>query len=253
MGVLNVTPDSFSGDGIYRQPDKVVSRALEMVAEGADILDVGGESTRPGYSNIPVGEEIDRVIPILEALRRVTDVPISIDTTKSEVARQALDAGASIINDVSGLADRRLARSVADAGATLVVTDALRRPPDVDVVADVVRNLGDRAYLAQSEGVSPEHLILDPGFGFGKGWRENFSIIRALPALRVLRKPILVGPSRKGMIGRVLAVPVGDRVEGTIALIAMCIAGGADIVRAHDVQAVTRAARMMDAIVRDGV
>lgn len=250
MGVLNVAPDSFSGDGFYRQPEKAVSHALEMVAEGADILDIGGESTRPGHVTVTEAEEIDRVIPVLEVLRRVTDAPISVDTTKSEVARRALDAGASMINDVSGLADMRIARSVSESGANLVITDALRRASGVDVVADVVRNLANRVGLAEREGIPAERLIVDPGFGFGKGWRENFQIMRGLPALRVLGKPILVGPSRKGMIGRVLAVSPGDRLEGTIALTGLCIAGGADIVRVHDVRAVARAARMMDAVVR---
>lgn len=250
MGVLNATPDSFSGDGIYRQPEQVVARALEMVAAGADILDVGGESTRPGFSTVSVRDEIDRVIPVLEVLRHATDVPISVDTTKPEVARHALEAGAVVINDVSGLADPRLARLVADAGASLVITDAIRRTASVNIVAEVVRNLAERVDRAQCEGIPSNRLIVDPGFGFGKGWRENFAIMRGLPALGVLGKPILVGPSRKGMIGRVLAVPPEDRVEGTIALVAVCVAGGADIVRAHDVLAAARAARMMDAIVR---
>lgn len=250
MGVLNATPDSFSGDGLYRQPDRVVARGLRMIAEGADILDIGGESSRPGHAVVPPAEEIDRVMPVLEALRRVTDVPISVDTTKTEVASMALNAGASMVNDVSGLADPGIARSVAAAGAGLVITDALRRVAGADVVADIVRNLAERVDAAQDAGVRPDHVIVDPGFGFGKGWSENFAIMRRMPALGVLRKPVLVGPSRKGMIGRVLAVPVEDRVEGTIALTSICIAGGVDIVRVHDVRAVTRAVRMMDVLVR---
>lgn len=253
MGVLNVTPDSFSGDGLYRQPDSAVERALRMIADGADILDIGGESTRPGHAMVSEAEEIERVIPVLEALRPVTAVPISVDTTKPGVARRALDAGATIINDVSGLEDPEIARRVAASGAGLVITDALRRARGVDLVADVVRNLAERVDRAQDQGVPSDRLIVDPGFGFGKGWCENFAIMRRLPALRVLAKPILVGPSRKGMIGRVLAVPVEDRIEGTVALTGVCIAGGADIVRVHDVRVVARAARMMDAIVRDEV
>lgn len=250
MGVLNVTPDSFSGDGIFGQPDRVVERARQMVADGADILDVGGESTRPGYRPVSDAEEMARVLPVLELLRRTIDVPISIDTSKAEVARRALGLGADMINDVSGLTDVRLANLVAEAGVYLVIVDHVRRAGSPARVEHIVRNLALKVETAQRAGVRADRLVVDPGFGFGKNWRDNFEIMRHLPELKSIGKPVLVGPSRKGMIGRVLASPVTDRLEGTIALTSICIAGGADVVRVHDVRAVVRAARMMDAIVR---
>lgn len=249
MGTLNVTPDSFSGDGIYRQPERVLDRARQMVADGADILDVGGESTRPHAVPISETEEVERVLPVVEMLRAI-GVPISVDTSKAGVAQKSLAAGAVMINDVSGLADPRLARVVAESGAYLVVTDNVRRGDMRTLVPDIVNNLRDKVSEAQGEGVAPDRILVDPGFGFGKGWRENFAIMRGLTSLRALGKPVLVGPSRKGMIGKVLGLPPADRVEGTIALTVLCIAGGADVVRVHDVQALARAARVADAIIR---
>ena len=249
MGVLNVTPDSFSGDGIYMRPEEAAERAAAMVEAGAEVLDLGGESTRPGYSPVDLDEEIVRVIPALRAIVRRVEVPISVDTTRAAVAEQALAEGASIINDVSGLSDPRMLHVVAEARASLVIVHHGGRQHG-SLVPSVVAQLRHLVVEAEASGVDPRAIAVDPGLGIGKGWRENFEIMRDLEALAVLGKSILVGPSRKGMIGRVLGVDVHDRLEGSIALLSLCVAKGADIVRVHDVQEMVRAARVMDALVR---
>ncbi len=251
MAILNLTPDSFSGDGLAAAPDTALARALDAVAAGADLLDVGGESTRPGATPVTATEELARVVPLIRALAGRVDVPIAIDTSKAAVAAAALAAGATLINDVRGLrADPDLAAVAARAGVPVVVMHD-RVPDDRgDLLASIVGELARRLDRALAAGIAWEQLIIDPGFGFGKGPRENLELLRRLGEMRTLGRPILAGTSRKGTIGRVLGLPPDERVEGTAATVALAIAGGADIVRVHDVRAMVRVARMADAVVR---
>lgn len=251
MAILNLTPDSFSGDGWLGREDDAVAWAVAAEAVGADLLDVGGESTRPGHQPVAAAEEVARVVAVIQALARQVTIPISIDTSKAEVADAALTAGASIVNDVRGLtADPDLAAVVARSGAPVVVMHDV--PPDGrgDLISSVLRELSRRLDRALAAGISWEQLIIDPGFGFGKDWRQNLEMLRRLNELTVLGRPILSGTSRKSTIGRVLNVPVDDRLEGTAATVALSIVGGADIVRVHDVGPMVRVARMTDAVVR---
>ena len=250
MGVINLTPDSFSGDGVFNKPSGAAELAERMAVDGADILDVGGESTKPGYQPVPLQEELSRVVPALRQIVRRVPLPVSVDTSKAEVARQALAEGASIINDVSGLRDSRMAPFVAQAGASLILVHNGTARAGEDAIAVACADLKRQIMEAQEAGVAPSKLLIDPGLGMGKGWGSNFEIIRRLGELRDLEKPLLVGPSRKGMIGRVLGQEPAQRLEGTLALVSMCVALGADVVRVHDVKAMANAARMMDAIVR---
>ncbi len=265
MGIVNATPDSFSGDGLGDDVAAAVSRGLEQVAAGADILDVGGESTRPGAAPVSLREEMRRVLPVIAGLRRQTATPISVDTVKAEVADAALRAGANIVNDVWGLRrDRRLAEVAAARRAVLIivhnrparaVVDALGGVyPEVayaDLVSEVRTELLEAAGWAEAAGVPPDHIWLDPGIGFGKTPEQNLELLRRLPDLRT-GHPLLVGPSRKSFIGRVLHLPAGERDHGTAAAVALCSAGGADIVRVHNVQAMVHTVRVADAISRVG-
>jgi dihydropteroate synthase len=251
MAIVNATPDSFSGDGLAGDPAAAAATAARAVADGADLIDVGAESTRPGHTPLGADEEIARLLPVLRAVRAAVAVPISVDTSKAAVAAAALDAGASLVNDVRGLsADPDLAALVAARAVPAVVMHDL--PPDGqgDLVTAVVRELSRRLDRAVAAGIAWERLIVDPGFGFGKDWRQNLELLRRLGELRVLGRPILVGTSRKGTIGRVLGLPEQERVEGTAATVALAIANGADMVRVHDVRAQARVARMTDAVVR---
>jgi dihydropteroate synthase len=265
MGILNVTPDSFSGDGFLAdRPDPddgsdggdpvgaAVAAAVAMVADGADILDIGGESTRPGHASVSAEAELQRVVPVVTAVRAaLPDVPISVDTTKPAVAEAALAAGADLINDIWGVGpDDGLARLAATHEVPLVVMHNRAEPRYADLVADVVADLRAALERAVRLGVAPERLIVDPGFGFGKTPEQNLRIVRELGALRALGRPILLGTSRKSTLGRVLDLPVEDRLEANLAATAIGIAEGADIVRVHDVRANVRAARVSDAIVR---
>lgn len=251
MGIINVTPDSFSGDGLGSDIPAVVDQALRFQEEGADFLDVGAESTRPGHQPIEADEEIRRLIPALEAIASKVSLPISVDTYKSEVARQALDAGASIINDIWGLkADPALAQLAADAGAGIILMHNQDNREYQSVLEDVVASLASSASAAQAAGVPGANIILDPGIGFGKTPDHNLEVLRHLAQLKTLGFPLLVGTSRKSTIGLVLDLPVEDRLEGTAATVALSIANGADIVRVHDVREMTRVCRMTDAIVR---
>ncbi len=261
MGIVNATPDSFSGDGLLARAaddpatDPVaaaVDKARAMVREGADILDVGGESTRPGHEPVDAAEERRRVVPVVAALRAaLPEVPVSIDTTKAEVAEAALEAGADIVNDVWGVAaGPDLLALVADRGVPLVVMHNRAEPVYERLVPDVVADLRAALERAQAAGIAPERLIVDPGIGFGKTAEHNLELLRELAALRSLGRPILLGTSRKSTIGRVLGLPPEDRVEGTIATTVLGIAAGVDIIRVHDVRPNVLAARMADAIVR---
>ncbi len=262
MGILNLSPDSFSGDGITSF-EAAVTQAHNLVSQGADILDVGGESTRPGSPPVSIDEEIRRVIPVIERLAPEIPVPLSVDTYKSEVARRALEAGAAMINDQWGLKkDPRLAELAAEWGTPIILMSNQRDrggydsgiQRDVayydDLMTVVTSSLKNSVALALKLGVPEENIILDPGIGFGKSWRQELEIIRRLDELRALGRPILIGPSRKSFIGMVLDLPANERLEGTAAATAIGIAKGTDIVRVHDVQQMVRVCRVSDAIVR---
>lgn len=258
MGILNITSDSFSDGGLYLGLDRAVARAKEMVAEGADIIDIGGESTRPYADPVPLAEEIARVIPVLERLVAEVNVPISVDTYKSEVARQALKRKATIINDISGLkADPQMAEVVAEFGCPVVVMHIKGTPKNMqenpvydDVVGEVMAYLQGSIEMALQAGVQKEKVIVDPGIGFGKTASHSLEILHRLAEFKALGQPILTGTSRKSFIGKVLDLPPAERLEGTAATVALSIAGGADLVRVHDVKAMKRVARMTDAIIR---
>jgi dihydropteroate synthase len=251
MAILNATPDSFSGDGIAGSPEVAGDLAAAAVASGADVIDIGAESTRPGHQPVTANEELTRLLPVLEAVSTRVNVPISVDTSKAVVADTALRAGASMVNDVRGfIQDPELTAVVAAHGVPAVVMHDV--PPDGrgDLLSAIARELSRRLDRAVVAGIAWERLIIDPGFGFGKDWRQNLELLRRLGELRVLGRPILVGISRKGTIGRVLGLPEHDRIEGTAATVALAIAAGADIVRVHDVRAMTRVAQMTDAVIR---
>ncbi len=256
MGVVNLTPDSFSGDGVGSDPGTALRLASAFQEMGADIVDVGGMSTRPpsvypGAQPVSEAEETSRVVPVIEALASNLTVPVSVDTYRAAVARDALEAGAAMVNDVWGLArDSNMATVVAQAQVPVVLMHNQNHTRYDDLVPDVIRSLGGMADAAVEAGVDPGNIILDPGMGFGKTAEHNLEILRRLEEFAVLERPILVGMSRKSTIGLVLDLPVEERVEGTAATVALSIAGGADIVRVHDVKQMVRVARMSDAVVR---
>jgi dihydropteroate synthase len=256
MGIVNVTPDSFSGDGLLARGGDAVALAVDqartMVEEGADILDVGGESSRPGHAVVTEDEEIDRVVPAIRALRdAVNDIPISVDTTKASVAEAALDAGAAMINDVWGVGDDdSVVRVAAERRVPIVLMHNRAEASYTNLMAEVIADLERAIERAVAAGVDRDSVIVDPGFGFGKTPEHNLVLLRDLAAVRVLRRPILLGTSRKSTLGRVLDLPANERLEATIATTALGIAAGVDIVRVHDVRANVRAARMADAVLR---
>jgi dihydropteroate synthase len=252
MGIINLTPDSFSSDGLAGRPGEAVSRALEMEAQGADIIDLGGESTRPQASPVDAEEELGRVLPVLERLVGRLKVPISIDTYRATTARRCLEAGAHIINDVWGLKrDPGLVRVVAERGIPVVLVSNQRdSPAKGDIVAEVRADLERVMEMALKAGVLRENIILDPGIGFGKTVEQNLALVGRLQELKALGFPILLGTSRKSFIGAVLDLPPEERLEGTAATVAIGIARGADIVRVHDVGPMARLCRMSDAVVR---
>jgi dihydropteroate synthase len=255
IGVVNTTPDSFSGDGVGDDPERACNLGLRLIEAGADILDVGGESTRPGATPISEDEEIRRVLPAISALRGLVDVPLSVDTTKSGVARAALEAGASIVNDVSGLrADVGVADAAADYGAALILGHWARSEwatglsPRADVVAQVAGHLSEATGWAVQRGVERDHIWLDPGLGFGKQPETTLVLMRRLSEVAASGHPVVVGPSRKGFIGRVLATDPTRDWEGAAALVSLAIASGVHAVRVHDVSRLALVARMADAI-----
>lgn len=269
VGILNVTPDSFSGDGLLGAAGRgdagamgaeaatdavaaAVAQALRMAAEGADLLDIGGESTRPGHAIVDAAAEVARVVPVIRAVRAaLPDMPLSVDTAKAAVADAALDAGADLLNDVTGTAPDAEVHLVAAARRVpLVVMHGRRAAPFTDVVREVIADLRAALVRAETAGCDPASLIVDPGIGFGKTPEQNLALLRDLAALRALDRPVLLGTSRKSTIGRVLDLPPDERLEGTLATTALGIAAGVDLVRVHDVAANLRAARMSDAIVR---
>ena len=256
MGVINVTPDSFSNDGVGGDVDAAVRMAAQFQEDGADIIDVGGESTRPPgiYGNskpVSVDEELSRVLPMIKAIRSEIDLPVSIDTYKAAVAQAAIEAGASIINDIWAFQrDPEMRKVAADAVMPVVLMHNQVGTEYDDPVPDIVEGLRQRVDAAVHGGVRQENIIVDPGMGFGKTAEQNLEILRRLGEFGALGLPLLVGMSRKSTIGYVLGLPVEDRVEGTAATVALSIAGGADIVRVHDVKEMARVARMTDAVVR---
>jgi len=252
MGIINMSPDSFSGDGFGSDADEAVLQAERFIAEGADIIDIGGESTRPGSPPTAPDEEINRVIPIIKRLSAEIIAPISIDTGKSAVARRALAAGAGMINDVWGLKqDPTLAQVAAEAGVPIILTSNQRNEScRQDIMTEVIADLEKSIALAEKAGVVEQNIIIDPGIGFGKSLEQNLEIIRRLAELKSLNKPILLGTSRKSVIGLVLDLPPDQRLEGTAATVAIGIANGADIIRVHDVKEIARVCRMSDAIIR---
>jgi dihydropteroate synthase len=264
MGILNVTPDSFSDGGQFVTLDTALAQAEKMIAEGVDIIDVGGESTRPGGEPVSFQEEIDRVVPVIEALARRTEVPLSVDTTKSEVARAALDAGAAIVNDISALRfDFYVADAVARAGAGLVLMHSRgtpatmhRLPPVADIMHDVTHSLRASIKMAERRGVKRESIVIDPGIGFGKSQEQNLELIAKLDQLIAAFPdyPLLIGASRKSFIGRILADESGTpastegRLHGTMATITAAILHGAHIVRVHDIKAAIETIRVAESI-----
>lgn len=259
-GIVNVTPDSFSGDGLLAgSAGGAVQRAREqaraMVAEGADLLDIGGESTRPGHALVGVDEELARTIPVIRAIRAdLPGIPLSIDTTKPAVAEAAIEAGADLLNDVWGVGpDPGMASIAAEHGLPLIVMHNRAEARYDDLLAEVIADLSAAIERAVAAGCAVESLIVDPGFGFGKTPEHNLELLRRLAELHVLGRPIMLGTSRKSTLGRVLDLPVEERLEATLATTALAAAAGIDLVRVHDVQANVRAARLVDAVARAGM
>lgn len=256
MGILNVTPDSFSEKGTFFDKDAAIKRGLEMAEEGADIIDIGGESTRPGAEPVSLKEELKRVIPVIEKLAPKINIPISIDTCKAEVAKKALEAGAEIVNDISGLRfDPKMAETVASNEAAVVIMHIKGTPKDMQVspsykslIREVMDFLEESVKIAEEAGIPPDKVIIDPGIGFGKGLEHNLTIMKNLEAFKTLGKPILLGTSRKSFIGKITGADIEDRIAGTAATLSIGIMKGADIVRVHDVKEGVQAVRMADAI-----
>jgi dihydropteroate synthase len=251
VGIINVTPDSFAGDGVGADIAAAVARARRFELEGADVIDIGGESTRPGAKPVGEEEEARRVVPAILAVREVTELPLSVDTAHAAVAEAALAAGADIVNDTSGLrGDPAMAGAIARTGAALIAMHNQRGRQFRDVAGDILAAFGESLAIADKAGIAPGRVILDPGFGFGWTPEQNLEMLRRLPELWVAEMPLLVGPSRKSTLGLVLEAPVEERLYGTAAAVALAIAGGADLVRVHDVGAMAQVARVADAIVR---
>jgi len=256
MGVLNVTPDSFSDGGLYFEKNKAVERGLELAAEGADIIDIGGESTRPGSDSVPFQEELRRVIPVISALREKTEVLISVDTTKSEIAEAAVEAGADIINDISAFRfDSRMPSLAAQKGVSVILMHMKGTPKTMQnnptykaLLAEIKSFLKEKLEVAQASGIEKEKIIIDPGIGFGKGVKDNLTLINNLHFLEELERPILVGTSRKSFIGGILNLASQERIEGTIASAVLSIIRGAHILRVHDVRSIKRAILVAESI-----
>lgn len=256
MGILNVTPDSFSDGGRYLDPDKAIARGVELADEGADLIDIGGESTRPGAQPVSAEEELERVLPVILGLRRARSVPLSVDTYKAEVAKRALEAGADLVNDISALRfDPAMIALVSSERVPVVLThmqgtpqNMQERPRYRDVVEEVGDFLRGRVQFAVSMGVDPARIIIDPGIGFGKELDHNLALLRGIPALASLGQPLLVGPSRKTFIGRLLDAGPEERMEGSLAAAVAAALGGANMIRVHDVREVRRAITIADAI-----
>jgi dihydropteroate synthase len=257
MGILNVTPDSFSDGGKFFEKSKAIKKAIQMAEDGADIIDIGGESTRPGSESILVEEELRRTIPVIAAVSKEIKQPVSIDTYKSEVARRALDAGASLVNDISGLRfDPEMANVIAQYQVPVIIMHIKGTPKNMQqnplyeaLIPEILDYLRESIHLAESSGISGDKILIDPGIGFGKTFEQNLEIIHNLKIFSFLEKPLCIGPSRKAFIGKILGeVAPDERLEGTAAAIAISILNGAHIVRVHDVKQMNRVAKVADAI-----
>lgn len=250
VGIINMTPDSFAGDGLGDDAGAAEALGERWKEQGADIIDVGGHSTRPGAVRVPVDEELRRTIPAVRRLVRL-GLPVSVDTFSAPVAAAALDAGAAIVNDVTALTgDPHMAGVVARAGAPVILMDGRNRRGAADIMAETRAHLDERIAAAAAAGIDPSRTIVDPGYGFGVTAAQNMEMLRRLRELTALGRPVLIGTSRKGSIGRILNLPVSELMEGTAATVVIAIANGADLVRVHDVRAMARVVRMTDAIVR---
>jgi dihydropteroate synthase len=259
MGIINVTPDSFSDGGRFVDPEVAVSAGIDMAADGADILDVGGESTRPGSDPVPVEHELDRVVPVIKRLAAEVDIPISVDTRRADVAQAALEVGAAIVNDVTAGSDPAMFEVVRKAQAGMVLMHMRGEPKTMqqqtdyeDVVAEVKGYLAERAQAAVQAGIERERLAVDPGLGFAKTEQQNYVLMRDIAKFLDLGRPVLVGPSRKSFIGKVLGTEVDQRLEGTAGAVAWMAGQGAHVVRVHDVKEMVRVLRVVDAIRRGG-
>lgn len=259
MGILNITPDSFSDGGLFFEKSAAVKRAFQIAEEGADIIDIGGESTRPGSEPLPLEEELRRTIPVIETIAKELPIPISIDTCKAPVARRALDAGASMVNDISGLRfDPDMPGVVAEFKVPVVIMHIKGSPQNMQknpvyeaLIPEILDYLREGIAIAESAGVSRDRIIIDPGIGFGKTFEQNLEIINNLRMFTLLEMPILIGPSRKAFIGRILEdAPAGERIEGTAAALAIAVMNGANILRVHDVREMRKAAKVADAVKR---
>jgi dihydropteroate synthase len=262
MGILNVTPDSFSDGGLFSNESAAIKQALRMAEDGADIIDIGGESTRPGSEPVPVEEELRRTIPVIETIARELAIPISIDTYKAEVAKRALDAGASMVNDISGLRhDPEMKRVVSAYKVPVVIMHLKGKPKDMQknplyeaLIPEILDYLRDSIRIASEAGAAEKMIIIDPGIGFGKTFEQNLNIIHNLREFTLLEKPVLIGASRKAFIGKILGdLPSGERLEGTAATVAISIMNGANIIRVHDVKEMARVAKVADAITREKI
>lgn len=256
MGIVNVTPDSFSDGGEFVGPERAVERCFQLADDGADIIDVGGESSRPGSEGVSVDEELRRVMPVFERISGKVSVPISIDTVKPQVAREAVAAGASLVNDISGLRDENMIAAVAETGAAVIVMHMKGTPRTMqesphydDLMTEIIDFLAERMEAAVHGGVPENRILVDPGIGFGKTAEDNYRAIARLEELRCLGRPIVVGPSRKSFIGKVVKATPRERVFGTAAAVALCIQNGADIVRVHDVREMKDVAAVADEFV----
>ncbi len=257
MGALNVTPDSFSDGGKFFKLEDAIRQGMRMAEEGADIIDVGGESTRPGADPVPIQEELSRVIPVIKSLSKKTDVLISIDTYKAEVARQALDAGVQMINDISALRfDSEMKKIASEYKVPINLMHIKGTPKNMqkdpfygDVIGEITEYLKQSIKIAQDAGIHKGKIIIDPGIGFGKRLEDNLNILKNLRNLSILECPILIGCSRKSFIGKILDVSVEERLEGSLAALAVAVANGANIVRVHDVKESKRVVSLVDAIV----
>ncbi|SDI95523.1 dihydropteroate synthase [Alteribacillus bidgolensis] len=253
MGILNVTPDSFSDGGRFDNVTKAAERAHEMIEQGADIIDIGGESTRPGHVKVEGEEERRRVLPIIEAIAKTVNVPISIDTYKAETARQAIEAGASIINDVWGAkADPEMADVAAEYDVPIVIMHNREDLGYQDLMPDILSDMKESITICQNAGVKDNRIILDPGIGFAKSYEQNLEVMRRLEEFTSLGYPVLLGTSRKSIIAQTLNLPANDRIEGTGATVSLGIERGCDIVRVHDVLEMSRTVKMMDAMLGKG-
>lgn len=254
MGILNVTPDSFSDGNQWNVLDKALNRVEEMLAEGMDILDIGGESTRPGYTQVSVQEEIERVVPVIEAVKSRFEIPVSLDTYKANVAKAGICAGADMINDIWGLKyDNGMAKVIAESDVVCCLMHNRKEAEYFDLLADMKLDLKESLTIAENAGIPKAKIMLDPGIGFAKSYADNMEVLRSMGEFRELGYPLLLGCSRKSVIGYALDVPVEERLEGTLVTTAMAVQQGYSFVRVHDIKENVRAIRMAEAILQGGV